>query len=56
MQFQFLLLHGAVCVKGSHRVNNGKQRATICWTASLYKNKLAQVSDTIEACYHNRLI
>ena len=36
-----------------HRVNNGKQRTTLCWRASLYKNKLAQVSDTIEACYHN---
>ena len=29
-----------------HRVNNGKQRTTLCWRASLYKNKLAQVSDT----------
>ena len=36
-----------------HRVNNGKQRTPLCWRASLYKNKLAQVSDTIEACYHN---
>ena len=35
-----------------HRVNNGKQRTTLCWRLSL-KNKLAQVSDTIEACYHN---
>ena len=25
MQFHFLLLHGSVCVKGSHRANNGKQ-------------------------------
>ena len=23
-QFHFLLLHGSVCVKGSHRANNGK--------------------------------
>ena len=36
-----------------HRVNNGKQRTTLCWRASLYGNKLGQVSDTIEACYHN---
>ena len=37
-----------------HRINNGKQRTTLCWRASLYyKNKLAQVSDTIEACYRN---
>ena len=35
------------------RVNNGKQRTTLCWRASLYKNNLVQVSDTIEACYHN---
>ena len=33
-----------------HRVNNGKQRAPLSWRASLYKNELAQVSDTIEAC------
>ena len=24
-----------------------------CWRSSLYKNKLTQVSDTIEACYYN---
>ena len=29
-----------------HRVNNGKQRTTLFWKAPLYKNKLAQVSDT----------
>ena len=29
MQFNYLLLHGSVCVKGSHRANNGKQRSTL---------------------------
>ena len=28
-QFDFLLLHGSVCVKGSHRANNGKQRTRL---------------------------
>ena len=29
MQFHFLLLHGSVCAKGSHRANNGKQRTRL---------------------------
>ena len=29
MQFHFHRLHGSVCVKGSHRANNGKQRTTL---------------------------
>ena len=28
-QFRFLLLHGSVCVKGSHRANNGEQRTRL---------------------------
>ena len=28
-QFHFLLLHGSVCVKGSHRANNGEQRTRL---------------------------
>ena len=28
-QFLCLLLHGSVCVKGSHRANNGKQRTRL---------------------------
>ena len=28
-QFHFLLLHGSVSVKGSHRANNGKQRTRL---------------------------
>ena len=38
----------------SHRVNNVKQRTTLCWRASLYKKKArASVRYRIEACYHN---
>ena len=40
MQFHFLLLHGSVCVKGSHRANNGKQRTRL-------------PGDLPEAWYHN---
>ena len=28
-QFHFLLPHGSVCVNGSHRANNGKQRTRL---------------------------
>ena len=33
--------------------NNWKQRTRLSWRSSLYRNKLAKVSDTLEACYHN---
>ena len=29
IQFHFFLLHGSVCVKESHRANNGKQRTRL---------------------------
>ena len=37
MQFHFLLLHGSVCVKGSHRANNGKQRTRLPGDLSVIK-------------------
>ena len=37
MQFHFLLLHGSVCVKGSHRANNGKQRTRLPGDLSFIK-------------------
>ena len=36
-QFHFLLLHGSVCVKGSHRANNGKQRTRLPGDLSFIK-------------------
>ena len=36
-QFLCLLLHGSVCVKGSHRANNGKQRTRIPGDLSFIK-------------------
>ena len=52
-QFHFLLLHGSVCVKRSHTANNGKQRTRLPADLPHIKTKLARVSDTLEACYHN---
>ena len=52
-QFRFLLLHGSVCVKRSHTANNGKQRTRLPADLPHIKTKLARVSDTLEACYHN---
>ena len=37
MQFHFLLLHGSVCVKGSHRANNEKQRTRLPGDLSFIK-------------------
>ena len=49
---QFLLLHGSVCVKESHRANNGKQRTRLPGDLPFIKTSY-QVSDTLEACYRN---
>ena len=40
MQFHFLLLHGSVCVKGSHRANNGKQRTRLVGDLPFTKTSL----------------
>ena len=37
MQFHFLLLHGSLCVKGSHKANNGKQRTRLPGDLSFIK-------------------
>ena len=53
-QFHFLLLHGSVCVKGSHRANNGKQRTRLPGDLPFIKtsSRKCQIV-TLEACYHN---
>ena len=53
-QFHFLLLHGSVCVKESHRVNNGKQRTRLPGDLPFIKtsSRTCQIV-TLEACYHN---
>ena len=38
-QFRFLLPHGSVCVKGSHRPNNGKQRTRLPGDLSFVKTR-----------------
>ena len=53
-QFHFLLQHGFVCVKGSHRANNGKQRTRLPGDLPFTKTRSRKCQIvTLEACYHN---
>ena len=51
-RFNFFLLHGSVCVKESHRANNGKQRTRLAGDLPFIKTS-SRKCQTIEACYHN---
>ena len=55
MQFHFPLLHGSVCVKRSHRAitESSKLHLSNAGELPFLKNKVAQVPDSIEACYRN---
>ena len=53
-QFHFLLLHGSVCIKGSQRANNGRQRTRLPGDIPFMKRSSRKGHIyTLEACYHN---